>query len=101
MNIYRRNILLESSRIARGNITDLKKLMAYDYHGLVIPGGFGAAKNLSNFAIKGPSFTVNTEMKDIIKDFHNVTEILYLYLFVSLKNQLHHAVFLLLYFQRC
>lgn len=44
--IYSRNVLVEAARIARGNIKSLDKLSAADFHALVIPGGFGAAKNL-------------------------------------------------------
>ena len=45
-NIYYRNVLVESARIARGKITPLSSLKAADYDGIVFPGGFGAAKNL-------------------------------------------------------
>ena len=49
-----RNVLVESARIARGEIEDLKDVSAGDLDALILPGGFGAAKNLSDFAIKGP-----------------------------------------------
>jgi len=42
----------ESARISRGNILDISTLDARNYDALVIPGGFGAAKNLSDFAFK-------------------------------------------------
>ena len=55
-----RNVLEESSRIMRGNIIDIEKANVSDYDGFIYPGGFGAAKNLFDFAIKGDaSFTVN------------------------------------------
>lgn len=41
-----RNVLAESARIARGNITDLAKLSATNHDAVIFPGGFGAAKNL-------------------------------------------------------
>ena len=44
--IIDRNVLQESARIARGNITALSELNASQFNGLVFPGGFGAAKNL-------------------------------------------------------
>ena len=44
--IIDRNVLQESARIARGNITALSELNASQFNGLVVPGGFGAAKNL-------------------------------------------------------
>ena len=64
----KRNVLVESARIARGNIKDLKDVRAVDLDALIIPGGFGAAKNLSNFAVKGPEATVNPEVQRILKE---------------------------------
>ena len=55
----KRNVLTESARIARGNVKDLSILNASDYDAIIIPGGFGAAKNLSNFAFKGGDMTVS------------------------------------------
>ncbi|MGR5282000.1 isoprenoid biosynthesis glyoxalase ElbB [Photobacterium damselae] len=46
-----RNILIESSRIVRGNIKDLETLDANEYSGIIVVGGFGVAKNYSNFAL--------------------------------------------------
>jgi enhancing lycopene biosynthesis protein 2 len=54
----KRNVLLESARIARGNIKPLSELLANDFDAVFIPGGFGAAKNLSDFGIKGAEMTV-------------------------------------------
>ena len=45
----KRNVLVEAARIARGNIIDLAKANPAEYDALIIPGGFGAAKNLSSF----------------------------------------------------
>lgn len=64
----KRNVLAESARIARGDIKDLKDVNASDIDALIIPGGFGAAKNLSDFAITGPDATVNPEVDRIIKE---------------------------------
>ena len=50
----KRNVLVESARIARGEIRDLQTVNEGDLDGLIIPGGFGAAKNLSDFAVKLP-----------------------------------------------
>jgi enhancing lycopene biosynthesis protein 2 len=54
----KRNVLLESARIARGNVKPLTELKASDYDALVVPGGFGVAKNLSDYAFKGDKMTV-------------------------------------------
>nr|F1QCN0.1 RecName: Full=Glutamine amidotransferase-like class 1 domain-containing protein 3, mitochondrial; Flags: Precursor [Danio rerio] len=65
-----RNVLSESARIARGNITDLAKLSASNHDAIIFPGGFGAAKNLSTFAIDGMDCEVNKEVERVLKDFH-------------------------------
>jgi len=49
----KRNVLEESARIARGNIQDLKKLSPDSFDAVILPGGFGAAKNLSTFGFEG------------------------------------------------
>lgn len=64
----KRNVLVESARIARGDIKDIKDVKASDIAGLILPGGFGAAKNLSDFAFKGPDATVNPEVKRLLEE---------------------------------
>jgi enhancing lycopene biosynthesis protein 2 len=64
----KRNVLVESARIARGDIKDISKVEAADIDGLIIPGGFGAAKNLSNFAVKGKDAVVNEEVSRLLND---------------------------------
>ncbi len=61
-----RNVLVESARIARGAIQDLKELNLEELDGILIPGGFGAAKNLSTWAFDGPSSEVLPAIKDLI-----------------------------------
>ena len=61
-----RNVLIESARIARGKITDLKDFKAKNFDALIFPGGFGAAKNLSTFAFKGADSEVNVDVEDAI-----------------------------------
>uniref|UniRef100_A0A8C0CPZ1 Glutamine amidotransferase class 1 domain containing 3 n=1 Tax=Balaenoptera musculus TaxID=9771 RepID=A0A8C0CPZ1_BALMU len=65
-----RNVLTESARIARGKITDLAKLSAADHDAAVFPGGFGAAKNLSTFAVDGGDCKVNKDVERVLKEFH-------------------------------
>ncbi len=55
-----RRVLIESARIARGNVLDVAQANARDYDALIFPGGFGAAKNLSDFAEKGADCTVQS-----------------------------------------
>ncbi len=64
-----RNVLVEAARIARGKIKDLKEAKASDFDGLVLPGGYGAAKNLSDVAIKGKDAIVLPELRALILDF--------------------------------
>ena len=65
-----RNVLHESARIARGRIRPLAELHARDFDAVFFPGGFGAAKNLCDFATKGPACTVEKETERVIKEFH-------------------------------
>jgi enhancing lycopene biosynthesis protein 2 len=58
----KRNVLVESARIARGEIKDLKEFKASDFDALIMPGGLGAAKNLSTFAFEGPDCSVNEDL---------------------------------------
>uniref|UniRef100_A0A8D0GET8 Glutamine amidotransferase class 1 domain containing 3 n=1 Tax=Sphenodon punctatus TaxID=8508 RepID=A0A8D0GET8_SPHPU len=65
-----RNVLAESARIARGKITDLAKLTSKEHDAVIFPGGFGAAKNLSTFAVDGKDCKVNGEVERVLTDFH-------------------------------
>jgi enhancing lycopene biosynthesis protein 2 len=62
-----RNILVESARIARGDIKKLSELDMKDYNALMIPGGFGVAKNLSDFAFKGADGSADPTLEKIVK----------------------------------
>jgi enhancing lycopene biosynthesis protein 2 len=62
----KRNVLIESARIARGNIKALDDVKAEDLDALFIPGGFGAAKNINQWALKGPEGAINTQVKQLI-----------------------------------
>jgi enhancing lycopene biosynthesis protein 2 len=64
----KRNVLIESARIARGAIKDLKEYNAADFDGLVFPGGFGVAKNLSTVAFHGPDAEVDKDVVKAVKD---------------------------------
>lgn len=63
-----RNILVESARIARGDIAALSSISADGIDALVIPGGFGAAKNLCDFAVQGPECRVQPDLEKLILD---------------------------------
>ncbi len=65
-----RNVLVESARIARGDIQTLDAYKADDFDALILPGGFGVAKNLCTYAFDGPEFTVDKVISKIIKETH-------------------------------
>ncbi|CAK0767972.1 low activity glyoxalase ElbB [Azospirillaceae bacterium] len=62
-----RNVLIESARIARGNISDLATFQPNDVDALIFPGGFGAAKNLSSFAFQGADCSVEPSVEAAIR----------------------------------
>ena len=62
--------MVESARIARGNVKNLQELKSGDYDALFVPGGFGAAKNLSDFGFKGGEMEVQQDVTKCLKDFH-------------------------------
>lgn len=66
----KRNIMLESARISRGQIKDLSELKANDFDGLAFPGGFGAALHLSNWAQAGAKCNVHPQVERAILDFY-------------------------------
>ena len=66
-----RNVLVESARIARGNIKDLAHVKADSLDALILPGGFGAAKNLCDFAVKGAECSVNPDVARLVRDMVN------------------------------
>ncbi len=63
-----RNVLVESARIARGKITDLAEVAASQVDALILPGGFGAAKNLCSFAFEGSDMSVDGEVARLIAE---------------------------------
>ncbi|XP_062060523.1 LOW QUALITY PROTEIN: glutamine amidotransferase-like class 1 domain-containing protein 3, mitochondrial [Lepus europaeus] len=65
-----RNVLKESARIARGKITDLAQLSVANHDAAIFPGGFGAAKNLSTFAVDGKDCKVHRDVERVLKEFH-------------------------------
>ena len=64
-----RNVLVESARIARGNIKPVTDCDVNAFDTLILPGGFGAAKNLCTFAVDGDKCTFNEEVLEVCKAF--------------------------------
>lgn len=65
-----RDVLTESARVARGQVTDIATVAAADFDAIVLPGGFGAAKNLSDFASKGAAASVNADVAGLLRAMH-------------------------------
>ena len=63
-----RSIMVEAARIARGNIRSISSVTAADLDAVVFPGGFGAARNLCDFAVKGAGATVNPDVSRLLKE---------------------------------
>jgi len=66
----RRNVLVESARIARGKVKPLSELVAADFDAIIMPGGFGAAKNLCSFAYEGSKGSVIPDLATILIAMH-------------------------------
>jgi enhancing lycopene biosynthesis protein 2 len=66
-----RNVLVEAARIARGQIEDVANLNIDEYDALLMPGGFGVAKNLSDFAINGTQCSINDDVINACQAFAN------------------------------
>ncbi len=64
-----RNILVESARIARGEIQPLSELSAAEFDGVIWPGGFGVAKNFCDFAVAGSDCTVEPDVLAVARAF--------------------------------
>ncbi len=67
-----RNVLVESARIARGNIVPLSQFKPSEVDAIIVPGGFGAAKNLCNFAMLGEDFSVNPAVAKVLQEAHRL-----------------------------
>ncbi len=65
----KRNVLVEAARITRGEIYDLKEAKAEDFDMLVVPGGYGVARNLSNLGENRDAVTVLPEFERLVSEF--------------------------------
>jgi enhancing lycopene biosynthesis protein 2 len=65
---HKRSVLAESARIARGKVADVATVKGTDVDGWVLPGGFGAAKNLCDFAEKGAAATAHKEVARVVRE---------------------------------
>jgi len=65
-----RNVLEEAARISRGHIRDVALVRSEEIDGLILPGGFGVSKNLSDFATKGAECIVHPEAARLVRAVH-------------------------------
>lgn len=63
-----RNVLVESARIARGKIRNIAEVTAADLDAVILPGGFGAAKNLCDFAFKGADAAIQADVARLLRE---------------------------------
>ena len=71
-----RNVLIESARISRGEVKPLSELDMSNFDALILPGGFGAAKNLCSFAVDGPGCTIEPDVEKAIKSAHEQKKVI-------------------------
>jgi enhancing lycopene biosynthesis protein 2 len=65
-----RSVLAESARIARGAVQDMRTVATAELDALILPGGFGAAKNLCDFALKGADCSVHPDVARVVREVH-------------------------------
>ncbi len=66
-----RNVRVESARIARGPVADVTEIDAGDLDALILPGGFGAAKNLCTFAVAGADCDIDPGVAALVREVHS------------------------------
>lgn len=71
-----RNVLVESARIARGDIQSLAQFDGNNFDAIIFPGGFGAASNLSSFATDGPDCQINSDVEQAIRSMHGAGKVI-------------------------
>jgi enhancing lycopene biosynthesis protein 2 len=69
-----RNVLVESARIARGEVQPLSQADASQLDALIVPGGFGAAKNLSSFASEGEGCWIDKDLVKLTQQMHKANK---------------------------
>ena len=66
----KQNVLVEAARIARGDIQDIEAIFVRELDAIILPGGFGAIQNISDFAFKGPDFSVIPSVEKLLRAFY-------------------------------
>jgi enhancing lycopene biosynthesis protein 2 len=68
----KRNVLVESARIARGNIHNINDVNIEELDAVILPGGFGAALNLCSFGTQGKDMSINSDIENFLKKAHSL-----------------------------
>ncbi len=71
-----RNMLVEAARIARGEIVDIENIILRDLDVLLIPGGFGSAKNFTSWAFEGPDGHILPSVQKIILEMNQMKKVI-------------------------
>jgi len=71
-----RNVRVESARIARGEVKDIATVKAAGFDAVIFPGGFGAAKNLCNFAVQGADCDVHPDVERVLREAHEAGKVI-------------------------
>ncbi|MBM65721.1 MAG: isoprenoid biosynthesis protein ElbB [Myxococcales bacterium] len=66
----RRSVLSEAARLARGPVRPLAEVSADEVDAILMPGGFGAAKNLSTWAFSGAAGEVDGDLQRLLGAVH-------------------------------
>ena len=71
-----RDMRVEAARIARGPVADLAEVDPDLVDAILLPGGFGAAKNLCDFAVAGADCTVNADLASFLQRAHGAGKVI-------------------------
>lgn len=66
----KRNVLTEACRINRGQVQPLQEATPESFDAVIVTGGFGVAKNFSDFAFKGADCEIYEPFAELIREFH-------------------------------
>ena len=72
----KRNVMIESARIARGNIKEIEELKVNEFDAIVLPGGLGAVLNLSTYSLNNENYDVDVELKNKLIDFKSQNKVI-------------------------
>jgi enhancing lycopene biosynthesis protein 2 len=72
----KRNIMIESARIARGNIKEIHDLSVNEFDGIILPGGLGATFNLSTFGLNNHNYTVDDTLEKVLLEFRKQNKVI-------------------------